>query len=147
MTNKLTLTFRKKGGTGSGHRGHAGRPGKRGGSTPGGGGSVSGGEGEQKWPSEIRKAARRKPTGGSSYFDWVDLEARSGGVDLRSVPNGIRLSSRGEKRGLPKHGSVVAIRKIERDTFTLSQNQKKYASGSQIAMQALVDQREYRSAG
>ena len=34
--NKISIKF-AKGGVGSGHRGHAGRPGKRGGSLPGGG--------------------------------------------------------------------------------------------------------------
>ncbi len=37
--SKAKLTLRFKGGPGSGHRGHAGRPGKRGGSSPGGGGA------------------------------------------------------------------------------------------------------------
>ena len=39
MTNKISIKF-YKGGTGSGHRGHSGRPGKRGGSLPGTGGGT-----------------------------------------------------------------------------------------------------------
>jgi hypothetical protein len=37
MTNLNNLKHALKGGTGSGHHGHSGRPGKRGGSSPGGG--------------------------------------------------------------------------------------------------------------
>jgi len=42
---KLIFGFEEKGGPGSGHRGHSGRPGKRGGSMPGSGGNPRGGSG------------------------------------------------------------------------------------------------------
>lgn len=52
----ITLTFRLKGGTGSGNYGHSGRPGKIGGSM-GDGSSGGANGGEPPWPSHVKGKA------------------------------------------------------------------------------------------
>jgi len=65
---KLKFRIEEKGGPGSGHRGHSGRPGKRGGSMPGSSaGSSSGGKNMVTFPAK---------TGGvfGGYDTWEDLQ-------------------------------------------------------------------------
>jgi len=54
----------KKGGPGSGHHGHAGRPGERGGSAPGEGGSGTGGGGTEREVPRQKGPGGRAPAGG-----------------------------------------------------------------------------------
>jgi hypothetical protein len=58
----MKLTFRYKGGKGSGHHGHAGRPGKHGGSLPGKGDSSTGGfsvsDANKNYPATMNALSR-----------------------------------------------------------------------------------------
>ena len=74
---KLTIEPRRKGGPGSGHHGHAGRPGKRGGSAPG---KARGGMGNAQAPSQVGEGNNAKVSRAFDNetvgFDWQDASDR-----------------------------------------------------------------------
>jgi len=70
----------QKGGPGSGHHGHAGRPGKRGGSSPGKGGGASASGGGDEGPSSAG-GGRAK---GNKVPSWK--EAKEAGVEFNGKP-------------------------------------------------------------
>jgi hypothetical protein len=67
------LTFRFKGGSGSGYFGHSGRPGKHGGSSPGSGGSAGGGASEAvKWFMNKTPKHMLKPGSQDKNFSGIE---------------------------------------------------------------------------
>jgi len=89
----------QKGGPGSGHHGHAGRPGKRGGSTPGkgggGGASSSGGEASSSGGGGKRTAA-------SAYEEHAQATKRH----VTNIRSGLRKHASEQKKE-PKHWGYV----------------------------------------
>jgi len=104
----MKFKIRYKGGPGSGHRGHSGRPGKRGGSAPGTGGGAAGP------PSEL--VAIYKKSGGVD--EWGDPIPSPEGLqkssellqtimdDKRSRNLAIALAADGDVSGLENYDAV-----------------------------------------
>jgi hypothetical protein len=91
--DKVALTF-VKGGKGSGHKGHAGRPGKHGGSAPG-----SGGGGSSSKPKASSKK-KRKGGSGKTRSGWDKINSvlfRDVGIGPKNI---LKI-----KHALPKRGN------------------------------------------
>jgi hypothetical protein len=89
MTTLNDLKQTLKGGAGSGHRGHDGRPGKRGGSSPGGGGGATSGDGFNNTVVALQSAlyaADGDDYDGSQKLFNVGVDfAQKNGVDMSAA--------------------------------------------------------------
>ena len=121
MTVKARVIVQLKGGAGSGHHGHAGRVGKRGGSVPGSGGvsNISVEQAEDMWTdnyysNKIKAASQGKDISkmtfsGGTENDWNDEEVTVAAKLLQERASSTQLSVKTVYRGDVRYSEEEAL--------------------------------------